>query len=341
MSIKKVIISRTDNLGDVMLTLSMAGILKSQIPGVTIYFLGKPYTQPIIEKCTFVDVFIDREKIISGEINLADYQADAIIYVFPDKEVSKHGMTAKIPMRIGTSHRFHHWLHCNKLVNFSRTNSSLHESQLNLKLLKPLGIEKEYSLNEIATFTSFQANSTGRDTITNVLGEKKLILVVHPKSKGSAREWPLKNYVTLILSLPKDKFNFLVTGTQVEGEKIKGEIPDFFDKTGAVDLTGKLSLNELITEINDADALLACSTGPLHIAAALGKHALGIYPPIKPMHAGRWAPVGKNTHVFSLEKNCEACRKSGLCVCIEAVEVVEVRNYLLGLASTQVLSEEL
>ncbi|MEM8966575.1 MAG: glycosyl transferase, partial [Bacteroidota bacterium] len=33
-------------------------------------------------------------------------------------------------------------------------------------------------------------------------------------------------------------------------------------------------------------------TGPLHIAAASGIYTLGLYPDKRPMHAGRWGPIG-------------------------------------------------
>lgn len=64
-----------------------------------------------------------------------------------------------------------------------------------------------------------------------------------------------------------------------------------------------MNLKQFISFIAAADGLIAASTGPLHIAAALGKVALGIYPPIKPMHPpGRWAPLGKNASYLVLEK---------------------------------------
>jgi hypothetical protein len=53
--VKRIIISRTDNLGDVILTLPMAGILKSEIPGCYILFLGKKYTKPLVDACEHVD----------------------------------------------------------------------------------------------------------------------------------------------------------------------------------------------------------------------------------------------------------------------------------------------
>ena len=83
-----------------------------------------------------------------------------------------------------------------------------------------------------------------------------------------------------------------------------------------------------MTFISKADGLIAASTGPLHLAAALGIHALGIYPPIRPMHPGRWAPVGPGAKVFVKSQYCEACRRTADCVCIREIRPEVLEDYL-------------
>ena len=75
--------------------------------------------------------------------------------------------------------------------------------------------------------------------------------------------------------------------------------------------------------------MVAASTGPLHIAAALGKYVIGIYPPIKPMHPGRWAPIGKNASYLVLDKKCNKCRNNSHCDCIEDINPELVKNKLM------------
>ena len=54
----RILISRTDSIGDVVLTLPVAGILKQTFPGCTIIFLGREYTRAVIEACDHVDQFV-------------------------------------------------------------------------------------------------------------------------------------------------------------------------------------------------------------------------------------------------------------------------------------------
>ncbi|RZK27409.1 MAG: glycosyl transferase, partial [Hymenobacter sp.] len=94
----------------------------------------------------------------------------------------------------------------------------------------------------------------------------------------------------------------------------------------AADLTGQLALPEFIAFIAAADGLVAGSTGPLHLAAALGRHTLGLYPPIKPMHPGRWGPLGPHAEYLVFDRpNCEDCRAAPVaCTCIKAIAAATV-----------------
>ena len=76
--------------------------------------------------------------------------------------------------------------------------------------------------------------------------------------------------------------------------------------------------------------LYAASTGPLHIAAALGKLTIGLYPPIKPMHPGRWAPLGNLSTFIVKPKKCNKCRKRKVCECLESITPEEVRDHLIA-----------
>ena len=316
---KKIVLSRTDNLGDVILTLPLAGVLKKHSPQSQITFIGKKYTEAVIKSSRHIDIFLDREDVIASPELLKSIKADVIIHVFPDKEIAKTAKKAGIPLRIGTSHRLFHLLYCNKLVNFSRKNSPLHEAQLNCKLAEPLGITIP-SLAEIPLYYGMEASAQTEVS----LNTNKFNLILHPKSKGSAREWPLEYFEALIKNLPEELFSIYITGTEKEGELIKQQHPSIFNYKHVTDLTGKFSMEGLINFINQADGLVACSTGPLHIAAALGKYACGIYPPMKPLHPGRWAPLGKKAMYIVLEKDCFDCKKNMNCTCIQSILPTQV-----------------
>jgi heptosyltransferase III len=199
-------------------------------------------------------------------------------------------------MRIATGRRLQTISKCNKLVFFSRKGSPLHEAQLNMKLLRPLGITEMLELKYIVGHYGFNKTIPLPNHLDALIDKQKINVILHPKSKGSAVEWGLDNFERLIKILPPERTKIFVTGTKAEGELIEKHWSE--KKLDVTSLTGKMSLDELVSFIAACDVLVAASTGPLHIAAALGKKAIGLYTPKRPMHAGRWSPVGTKAKVL-------------------------------------------
>ncbi len=320
---KKVIISRTDNLGDVILTLPLLGYLKATMPEIRIYFIGKKYTHEVIDKCIHVDKLLDREEVLKNPEILREINADSILFIYPDRELAKLSKELGIKRRIATAHRWFNWLYCNYRVDFSRLRSRLHESQLNFKLLSPFKLFWDFDLKEIGDFYGLVPPLQNHN---GLLSPEYFNLILHPKSKGSAREWHLENYYLLAKSLSTDHYRIFVTGLKEEGDLMKKELPELFQLSNVIDLTGKMNLEELMSFVSQSDGLVACSTGVLHLAAALGKYTLGLYSPMRPIHPGRWMPIGKNASYLVVNKTCNACSRSKECACVNEITVDQVRQ---------------
>jgi len=327
-----ILISRTDSIGDVILTIPLSYVLKKQFPNNKIIFLATSYTSPILQHIASIDEVIEYDKIqhlsLSQQKSLfSSYNIHTSIIAFPTFEITKFLYRLKIPYRICTSHRWYAWLYANQLVSFSRKNSNLHEAQLNFKLLKPLGITAIPTLKELQEMYVWKSIPSLPPHLLNPLDEKKFKLILHPKSKGSAREWSIENFIQLIKNLDPSKFQIIITGTKNEAtylNKLFNECPN------VLNFVGQTSLSELLSLINTCDALVAASTGTLHIAAALGKLAIGLFPSIRPMDAGRWAPIGKNAMALHQNKNCKSCKhQPENCNCIQSISPHQVIDILV------------
>ncbi|GAP43911.1 ADP-heptose:LPS heptosyltransferase [Lentimicrobium saccharophilum] len=334
---RKIIISRTDSIGDVVLTLPLLGLLKKYYPGTDIVFLGQSYTRAVVKACEHADEFIDWKEISSLPFPeqvkfMHNLQAGLILHVFPVKEIAHLAKRAGIPERIGSTGRLYHYSTCNKLVRLSRKNSPLHEAMLNIRLTSGLLKGSMIPVEDIPGLYGMNRIKSLPEPLESLIDRARFNLILHPKSKGSAREWGSANFAKLSAMLPASEYKVFITGTAAEGAMLKEE--GFFDKAGEVtDTTGKMSLDEMISFINTADGLIAASTGPLHLAAALGKVALGIYPPIRPMHPGRWAPLGKRADYLVADKECSQCRKTGPCQCMLSISPLQVKQKLDSLVN--------
>ena len=333
MKLKRIILSRTDSIGDVVLTLPLAGAIKKYFPQAEIIFFGSTYTRDVISSCVHVNEFLnyDEFKLLdaSGKkkfLQLA--RADAIIHVFPRRDIATSAAAAKIPNRIGTSHRMYHWLTCNRLISLGRKNSGLHEAQLNLSLLKKIGIGETFSLQQIPSLYGFSRFGNLPPALGEILSPGKKNVILHPASQSSAREWTQENFLRLIWLLDESRFNIIITGT----EKDLSACDEWIKKIPAHvhNLMGKMQLAELISFIAASDALVAASTGPLHLAAAAGKKAIGIFAPIRPMHPGRWAPLGEHAIALCVSKTCSDCaRDETQCHCINEIKPEQVLAELI------------
>lgn len=307
----------------------MAGFIKKNFPGSKVFFLGRSYTKDVIALSEHVDGFINYdeiEKFSSQEqvTCLKEFSADVFVHVFPKKEIAHLVKKAGIPLRVGTTNRIYHWLNCNKLIKLSRKNSELHESQLNFKLLEFLNVNTSVALKDVSSYYGFSRVPALNEEFKKWIDPTKINIILHPKSKGSAIEWGITNFEKLVALLPTDKYKIFVSGTEPEAKLMS----EFLKNKNITDLTGKLSLQQFVAFINSCHALVAASTGPLHIAAALNKKAIGLFVPKRPIHPGRWMPVGKDAHFVVFDKECVNCKSGKDCDCMSKINPKQIVDLL-------------
>jgi heptosyltransferase III len=336
--IMNVLVSRTDNIGDVILTLHLCEFLKTSFKTpVQIIFLGKTYTQDILLNSKFVDSFenwdlwneLSFQKLVK---KIKTLQLTQIIHVFPNKKISTAAFFAGVPCRIGTRQRVYHWLTCNFLPFVSRKNSPLHEAQLNIQLAAKINSLAVPSIQNLSQ--TIQLKKISGTKFISLLPQKiqqeknlKKLILLHPKSFGSAREWGIKNFKNLAINLVRMGYFVGVTGSAKEKEIILSEWsfsssnfsePDFSEHIFL--LAGLFSLKEFIALIQSSAGMVAASTGPLHIASASGNRVLGLYPSQKPMHPERWGPLGPKAEYVCSNITCfNICKQN--CPCLQNIPV--------------------
>lgn len=327
-ALSRILICRTDNIGDVVLTLPLAGYLKQLIPGVKIDMLCRAYAAPVVGCCRFIDQVLALEEQDIDQL-FANGRYDTVIFAFPHRALSRAARRARVPNRVGSSHRLHHWLTCNRLAHFSRVRSRLHEAQLNFALLKPLGIDHVPALAEIGPLYGLHApRSKQADELS---GAAPFNLILHPKSNGNGREWPLERYAELAERLGGDPgIAIWITGSRAEGELLAREAGPLLARPNVRNLCGQCDLKGLVAMIGQADGLIASGTGPLHIAAALGRNTLGLFPPIQPIDITRWGALGTNAVSLSAERACDSCTGNQGCACMAAISAAQVADVVSG-----------
>jgi ADP-heptose:LPS heptosyltransferase len=331
----KIVISRTDSIGDVALTLPLVGKLRQAYPSARLVFLGRGYTLPVLEAYDQLDECWNWDELakmpsLQRSQWLHKQKVDVFVHVFPRKEIANWAKEAGVEVRVGTRSRLYHWYTCNRLVALHRKNSPLHEAQLNVALAIPHLLEGQAvpSLETLAPLGRLTPKAPLPPVFADLVNRPGAHLVLHPKSQGSAREWPLEHFAQVARTSVNSGTHVYISGTEKEGALLRNWIHTL--PSAVTDLSGKLNLGQFITFLSRCTGIVACSTGPLHLGAGVGICAIGLYPPIRPIHPGRWAPLGSNSTVLTTGKpSCKGCRNKGTpCQCLVDIDPERVEDAL-------------
>ena len=323
---------RCDGLGDTLLALPVAALLKAHYPGCRVTLIARRANAALARHSEHVDGTLDLEWLreASSEAGcarrLATRRIDTLIHLQSPAWLMRAASRAGIRRTVGNWRRGEQWRHCNRRAWVARRGTSWHEAQLNLRLLTALGLPAKRTLWEIGRLYGLVPAALPATPLTARLDDRRYRLVVHPKSNGTSCEWPSERFAAVIRGLDPRRFQVVVTGSAAEREAVAAELP--LTAPHVVDLMGRTDTVTLASVVAACDALLAVSTGPLHLAAALGRTAVGIYPPIRTTRSRRWGPVGPDVRVFEPAGPCNTCPGAMTCPCVREIMPSTVIGYL-------------
>ena len=137
----------------------------------------------------------------------------------------------------------------------------------------------------------------------------------------------LEQWAALVSQLDPARFQPWITGSTAEGDTLRPWLATL--PAHVRDATGQ-SLAELLSFTQAAHVFVGASTGPLHIAAALGLHTIGLYPARETGLITRWAPLGAHTSVLMPDR--APTPEGPASLGIQAIEVSAVRGALESVA---------
>jgi len=325
----RILVVRTDRLGDVILTLPVFSHLRRRFPDAHLALLAGRYAGAIAEGSPQVDeiVWYDAgERPLPLRRMIRTIRAgrfDAAIVVHPTARIALITLLAGIPLRVGTGYRWYSFMF-NRRVYAHRKTAERHETEYNVGLLGPLGCETEARMPLEAHLNIAPRAQESIAERLRAAGIAGRFAVVHPGSGGSAREWPAENFAALAARL-SDGLGLAIVATGTANEIPSAESVARAAGERGRSLAGTLTLGELSALIARASLVVGNSTGPLHLGAALGVPVLGFYPRIPVMGPGRWGPYTENARVLVAEgpADCDACdgKPGSPCPCMARIPV--------------------
>jgi lipopolysaccharide heptosyltransferase II len=134
-------------------------------------------------------------------------------------------------------------------------------------------------------------------------GLTRPVVALAPGAIGTAKRWPVAAYRALSQRLLAEGVEVWVLGGPAEKSQAREIVAD----SAARDFTGT-DLRQAILALAAASAAVSNDSGLLHVAAALGTPAVGIFGPTSPWH---WAPLNPLAAILetSSELPCRPCHE--------------------------------
>lgn len=199
-------------------------------------------------------------------------------------------LIARVPVRIGRWSQWHSFLFFNRGVRQKRSQSHCHESQYNWDLISA-AVETDPRALPYPCLRAPEIK-TPYDL------RPKEYCVVHPGMMGSALNWSSAQYIQLIQEL-KQKITVVITGT-VSDQAWTAPIQSALGgEKNIICLQEKLKPQELLKVLEQAQFVVAPSTGVIHLAAALGTPVVGIYSHRQKESVVRWGPLTDKKLIFA------------------------------------------
>ena len=305
----KICLLQTAFLGDCVLTLPLLKELKERLPGSAVTVVTRPETAGIFAASGLADRIIeDRKKTapsrlaefsrLTSELRAGGF--DAAIIPHRSLRSALLAWRAGIPVRVGFASSAGRFLLTHK-VPFSWL---LHDVERNLALLSPL------AENLKSVFPGLRQDDAAAPPFTS---RDKVLAGVNAGSAWPTKRWPAASWARLIRRLAAHYGGkvLLVGGP---GETAwNAEIERLAGPENCLNLTGKTTMSGLMEAIRPLKVFVSNDSGPMHIAAALGVPAVGVFGPTT-RELG-FFPYGPDNRVVETQLACRPCALHGSRTC--------------------------
>jgi lipopolysaccharide heptosyltransferase I len=275
----KVLISRASALGDIVCCLPVATALKNSFPDCQITWLVDPKFSPIVECCPAVDkvtpyryktlqrvhfeekydLALDLQGLLKSAWPLLFAKAATKLGYHWQREGSNF-VTSKVLPDPTSNHVVDQYVDVARAAGANAEKAQFHLSP------KPQALDScHLKLN--------QAGISGR------------FVVLNPSAAWITKRWPPESFAKLIDLLKGLGIRAVLIGANSASDRQLSAQIGQLAHTPVADLTGQTNLDELIALLSLCAAHVGGDTGSSHLAAALGRTAVGLYSITNPVRS--------------------------------------------------------
>lgn len=303
---QRILIIKPSAIGDVVHALPVLNLLRRHWPAAKIAWLVTPACAGILDRHPMLDevIHFDRrglarwwrhwptgQRLRQFHHALRERRFDLVIDL---QGLFRSGWLAwqtRAPVRIGfASAREAAPLFYTHRVRVGTPDQ--HAIHRYLKVLAALGVPTD------PVQFPFAVDEDDRRHVAKLLGDDRPYAVLLPGTNWATKRWPVAYFSQLGQTL-REKHGLRTVVAGSPGERELGErIND------SLNLCGQTTLRQLVALLERASLVIANDSGPMHIAAALGRPMLTLFGPTNPIRTG---PFARDDTVVRLDIPCHPC----------------------------------
>jgi heptosyltransferase-1 len=301
----RILIIKPSSLGDVTHALPILHLLRRRYPEAKISWLVAPYCSGLLEGHADLDevILFDRRRFGTAWKNPAagldlirfkrDLRRRRFDWVIDLQGLFRSGWLAwftRAPVRIGFANaREFAWLFYTHRIPIATMEQ--HAVERYMRIALAAGCE------DGPIEFPFVVGESDRAVVAGMSGDEPFAVLL-PGANWATKRWPIEKFAALVEPI-RERFGLrcIVAGGPDTIELGKS-IP------GALSLAGRTNLPQLVALLEKSCLVIANDSGPMHIAAALGKPLVTIFGPTNPIRTG---PYGRPESVVRVDIPCSPC----------------------------------
>ncbi len=324
-----IVICTGGGIGDVLLATPVMRALRERFGAITA-LTTVAHRDVLANDPDLASVWTDDVPFAEQCSRIAAQRFDAAVVTWASLRAAALPYVARIPRRAGQARRIYSPLFTHPVrVKSEFGDRSTHWTQILLDFARALDCDVADATPVFAVSAGERESARAKLRVAGVAGR---YAVLHPtRGIAAAHErWPTARLAELARALADARgITVVVTGTEADrsiAERVAAG-------GSAVSVAGALSLGEFGALAEEALAVVAMDSGPMHVAAAVGAPTVGIFA-LRSDEPERWAPLGPRTAVVRGSYPCPPQHRKETCpdfACVAALDIESVLAALSGL----------
>lgn len=299
---RRILVIRQDRIGDVVLATAIPRELKKRWPSCQVTMLVRPYTASLFENNPHVDdIIIDHYQPETRTSTFWRMVARLrrrgfthVLMLLPQARYNYLTFCAGIPFRLGHGIILFHAITLAWPVMTRKLKKGRHEAEYSLDLARAMGVRTDNPTPELHLSDDEKNQVTQRRSTWRASGK---VVGINATSGWSSPNWEPGVWADLARLLVGHGLKVVVTDF---------DVPEVLDGIEGVDYPDRgRPIRSTVVSIAAVDLFVSASTGPMHIAGALGVPTVSLFCPKPSCEPALWGSLGNEAlHLIPEKKYC-------------------------------------